>query len=109
MQGVKPAAFLPLLLRLSVLLLPPPAGAERELSPGSPAAAGAARVALHHLNFQAGSPGALRALGQVRKATLKVGGEAGGSGAAAEERGAVRGRSPGGQARSLKGRWEKYG
>ncbi|KAK2531038.1 ovocalyxin-32 [Columba livia] len=71
MQGVKPAAFLPLLLRLSALLLPPPAGAERELSPGSPAAAGAARVALHHLNFQAGSPGALRALGQVRKATLK--------------------------------------
>ncbi|XP_065701037.1 ovocalyxin-32 [Patagioenas fasciata] len=71
MQGVKPAAFLPLLLRLSALLLPPPAGADGELSPGSPAAAGAARVALHHLNFQAGSPGALRALGQVRKATLK--------------------------------------
>uniref|UniRef100_K7G0M5 Retinoic acid receptor responder 1 n=1 Tax=Pelodiscus sinensis TaxID=13735 RepID=K7G0M5_PELSI len=32
----------------------------------------AARVALHYLNYRQGSPSALRALGQVRKATLKA-------------------------------------
>ncbi|XP_074954698.1 ovocalyxin-32-like [Phalacrocorax aristotelis] len=72
MQGLSaapPAAF----LLLSALLLPAAAapGAERELNPSSRLAAAAARVALHYLNFQAASPGALRALGQVRKATLK--------------------------------------
>ncbi|KAM6389168.1 ovocalyxin-32-like [Pluvialis apricaria] len=74
MQGLSaapPAAFL-LLLRLSPLLLAAAApGAERELNPSSRLAAGAARVALHYLNFQAASPGSLQALGQVRKATLK--------------------------------------
>ncbi|KAM9274594.1 ovocalyxin-32-like [Cariama cristata] len=72
MQGLSaalPAAFL-LLLRLSALL-PPAAGAGRELNPSSRVAAGVARVALHYLNFQTASPGALQALGQVRKATLK--------------------------------------
>uniref|UniRef100_A0A8D0KUU6 Retinoic acid receptor responder 1 n=1 Tax=Strix occidentalis caurina TaxID=311401 RepID=A0A8D0KUU6_STROC len=77
MQGLSaapPAAFL--LLLLSALLSPAAAapGAERELNPSGRLAAGAARVALHYLNFQAGSPGALKELGQVRKATLKVGG-----------------------------------
>ncbi|KAM7106773.1 ovocalyxin-32-like [Ciconia boyciana] len=76
MQGLSaapPAAFLLLLLRLSALLLPAAAapGAERELSPSSRLAAGAARVALHYLNFQTASPVALQALGQVRKATVK--------------------------------------
>ncbi|KAM9007281.1 ovocalyxin-32-like [Ara ararauna] len=75
MQGLSaapPAAFL-LLLCFSALQLPAAAapGAERELSPSSRLAAGAARVALHYLNFQTASPGALQALGQVRKATLK--------------------------------------
>ncbi|CAM9338622.1 unnamed protein product [Bubo scandiacus] len=75
MQGLSaapPAAFL-LLLLLSVLLSPAAAapGAERELNPSGRLAAGAARAALHYLNFQAGSPGALKELGQVRKATLK--------------------------------------
>ncbi|KAM6063468.1 ovocalyxin-32-like isoform 1-T3 [Theristicus caerulescens] len=75
MQGLSaapPAAFL-LLLRLTALLLPAAAApaAERELNPSSRLAAGAARVALHYLNYQAASPGALRALGQVRKATVK--------------------------------------
>ncbi|XP_074690469.1 retinoic acid receptor responder protein 1 [Strix aluco] len=74
MQGLSaapPAAFL--LLLLSALLSPAAAapGAERELNPSGRLAAGAARVALHYLNFQAGSPGALKELGQVRKATLK--------------------------------------
>lgn len=72
LTAAPPAAFLLLLLRLSALLLP--AAAERELNPSSRLAAGAARVALHYLNFQAASPGALQALGQVRKATVKVGG-----------------------------------
>ncbi|XP_075572798.1 ovocalyxin-32 [Pelecanus crispus] len=72
MQGLT-AAFLLLLLRLNALLLPAVAApaAERELNPGGRLAAGAARVALHYLNFQTASPGTLRALGQVRKATLK--------------------------------------
>lgn len=76
MQGLRaapPAAFLLLLLRPLLLAAAAP-GAERELNPSSRLAAGAARVALHYLNFQAASPGALLALGQVRKATLKVGG-----------------------------------
>ncbi|XP_068262564.1 ovocalyxin-32-like [Nyctibius grandis] len=74
MQGLStapPAAFL---LLLSALPMPAASvlpGAERELSPGSRGAAGAARVALQYLNFQAASPGALRALGQLRKATVK--------------------------------------
>ncbi|KAM6127653.1 ovocalyxin-32-like [Phoenicopterus ruber ruber] len=70
LSAAPPAAFL---LRLSALLLPAAAapGAERELNPSSRLAAGAARVALHYLNFQAASPGALQALGQVRKATVK--------------------------------------
>lgn len=46
-------------------------GAGQELEPGSRSAAAAARVALQYRNFQAGSLGKLRALGQVRKATLK--------------------------------------
>ncbi|XP_010583302.1 PREDICTED: retinoic acid receptor responder protein 1 [Haliaeetus leucocephalus] len=77
MQGLSsapPAAFLLLLLRLSSLLLLPVAAvpvAERELNPSSRLAAGAARVALHYLNFQTASPGELQALGQVRKATVK--------------------------------------
>ncbi|XP_063193486.1 ovocalyxin-32-like [Chroicocephalus ridibundus] len=73
MQGLRaapPAAFLLLLLRPLLLAAAAP-GAERELNPSSRLVAGAARVALHYLNFQAASPGALLALGQVRKATLK--------------------------------------
>ncbi|XP_076197575.1 ovocalyxin-32-like [Aptenodytes patagonicus] len=75
MQGLSaapPAAFL-LVLLLSALLLPAAAAprAKRELNPSSRLAAGVARVALHYLNFQTASPGALRALGQIRKATLK--------------------------------------
>jgi len=74
LSAAPPAAFLLALFFLGA------AGAGRELQPGSRLAAGAARAALHYLNFQAGSPGALRALGQVRKATLKVQGGGGGSG-----------------------------
>ncbi|XP_042649837.1 ovocalyxin-32 [Tyto alba] len=73
MQGLSaapPAACLLLLLLLLSALLAA-AAAERELSPGSRLAAGAARAALHYLNSQAASPAALRGLGQVRKATLK--------------------------------------
>uniref|UniRef100_A0A8C3GMJ5 Retinoic acid receptor responder 1 n=1 Tax=Cairina moschata TaxID=8855 RepID=A0A8C3GMJ5_CAIMO len=81
MQGL--GASLPALLLLLLLLsaqLPPPAVAdqppwapavERALDPGSRLAVGAARVALHKYNFQAASPSGLRALGQVRKATMK--------------------------------------
>uniref|UniRef100_A0A8C4XJ06 Retinoic acid receptor responder 1 n=1 Tax=Falco tinnunculus TaxID=100819 RepID=A0A8C4XJ06_FALTI len=77
MQGLSaapPAAFLNLLLLpLGALLLPAAAapGAERELNPSSRLAAGTARLALHYLNSREASPGALQALGQVRKATLK--------------------------------------
>lgn len=80
MQGL--GASLPaLLLLLLSAQLPPPAVAdqppwapavERALDPGSRLAVGAARVALHKYNFQAASPSGLRALGQVRKATMKV-------------------------------------
>ncbi|XP_027586294.1 ovocalyxin-32-like [Pipra filicauda] len=67
-----PPAFLLLLL---LLLLPAPVpadpGAGWQLNPGSRRAAAAARVALQYRNFKAGSPGGLRALGQVRKATVK--------------------------------------
>ncbi|XP_068025565.1 ovocalyxin-32-like [Melanerpes formicivorus] len=80
MQGLSaapPAAFL-LLLPVLCLLSPlrpagaaAPASGERELDAGSRLAAGAARVALQYLNFQSGSPAALRALGQLRKATVK--------------------------------------
>lgn len=87
MQGLSsapPAAFLLLLLLRLSSLLPVAAVpvAERELNPSSRLAAGAARVALHYLNFQTASPGELQALGQVRKATVKVG-EAGGERAGA--------------------------
>ncbi|XP_071608909.1 ovocalyxin-32-like [Heliangelus exortis] len=74
LSAVPPAAaFFFLLLRLSALLLPAAAapGAERELNPGSRVAAGAARAALHYLNYRAASPAALQALGQLRKATVK--------------------------------------
>ncbi|KAJ7428955.1 hypothetical protein WISP_00381 [Willisornis vidua] len=47
-------------------------GTSRELPPGSRRAAAAARAALQYRNFQAGSPSELRALGQVRKATVKT-------------------------------------
>ncbi|XP_074767707.1 retinoic acid receptor responder protein 1 [Athene noctua] len=73
LSAAPPAAFLPLLLLLllSALRAAAAPGAERELSPSGRAAAAAARAALHSLSCQAGSPAALRALGQVRKATLK--------------------------------------
>ncbi|XP_027319708.1 retinoic acid receptor responder protein 1 [Anas platyrhynchos] len=80
MQGL--GASLPVLLLLLLLSaqLPPPAvadqllwapGVEQALDPSSRLAVGAARVALHKYNFQAASPSGLRALGQVRKATMK--------------------------------------
>lgn len=80
MQGL--GASLPVLLLLLLSAqLPPPAvadqllwapGVEQALDPSSRQAVGAARVALHKYNFQAASPSGLRALGQVRKATMKV-------------------------------------
>ncbi|KAM6326498.1 ovocalyxin-32-like [Podargus strigoides] len=73
LSAAPPAAFLLLLLLLSASLGPAAAGpgAERELNGSGRQAAAAARVALHYRNFQAASPGALQALGQVRKVTLK--------------------------------------
>ncbi|XP_054138280.1 ovocalyxin-32-like [Melozone crissalis] len=61
----------PALLLLLALALPRGSLAVQQLEPGSRSAAAAARVALQYRNFQAGSLGGLRALGQVRKATLK--------------------------------------
>uniref|UniRef100_A0A8C0G9J5 Retinoic acid receptor responder 1 n=1 Tax=Chelonoidis abingdonii TaxID=106734 RepID=A0A8C0G9J5_CHEAB len=74
-----PTARLSPLLLLLLLLLPLawgagpwPPRADRELQVSSRLAGQAARVALHYLNYRLGSPSALRALGQVRKATVKV-------------------------------------
>lgn len=108
MQGLGAALPVLLLLLLSAQL-PRPAvaeqppwapGVERALDPSSRLAVGAARVALHNYNFHAASPSGLRALGQVRKATVKVpapprgGGGGAGVAAAPEERGAGAGGAP---------------
>ncbi|XP_035422339.1 retinoic acid receptor responder protein 1 [Cygnus atratus] len=80
MQGLGDALPVLLLLLLLSAQLPRPAvaeqppwapGVERALDPSSRLAVGAARVALHNYNFHAASPSGLRALGQVRKATMK--------------------------------------
>lgn len=68
-------AFLLLLALLLARGSPAVPGTGQELQPGSRLAAAAARVALQYRNFQGGSPGGLRQLGHVRKATLKVSGE----------------------------------
>uniref|UniRef100_A0A8C8VJ00 Retinoic acid receptor responder 1 n=1 Tax=Pelusios castaneus TaxID=367368 RepID=A0A8C8VJ00_9SAUR len=72
-MGRRTARFGPLLL---LLLLPAAWGAgpsrPRELQVSARQAGQAARVALHYLNYRLGSPSALRALGQVRKARLKT-------------------------------------
>ncbi|XP_035190145.1 retinoic acid receptor responder protein 1 [Oxyura jamaicensis] len=79
MQGLGAALPVLVVLLLSAQL-PGPAvadhppwapGAERALDPSSRLAVGAARVALHNYNFHAASPSGLRALGQIRKATIK--------------------------------------
>ncbi|XP_074860192.1 retinoic acid receptor responder protein 1 [Carettochelys insculpta] len=57
---------------LLLLLLLPLAGAGGAGPVSQRLAGHAARVALHYLNYRQGSPSALRALGQVRKATLKT-------------------------------------
>ncbi|XP_015493132.1 ovocalyxin-32-like [Parus major] len=71
MPGLRasPPAFL--LLLAFVLPRGSPAPAVQQLEPSSRSAVAAARVALLYHNFQAGSVGGLRTLGQVRKATLK--------------------------------------
>ncbi|XP_064009005.1 retinoic acid receptor responder protein 1 [Pogoniulus pusillus] len=74
MQGLSAApsaAFLLLLLLLLSPLQPAAAAGSEELSVDSSLAVEAARVALHYLNFQSSSAAALRALGQLRKATVK--------------------------------------
>lgn len=77
MPGLRasPPAFLLLLVLVLPRGSPAAPGAGQELEPGGRSAVAAERVALQYRNFQAGSLGELRALGQVRKATLKVSGE----------------------------------
>ncbi|XP_050822110.1 retinoic acid receptor responder protein 1 [Gopherus flavomarginatus] len=76
MQRRSAARLGPLLLLLLLPLAwgagPSPPRADRELQVSSRLAGQAARVALHYLNYRLGSPSALRALGQVRKATVKT-------------------------------------
>ncbi|KAM7160002.1 retinoic acid receptor responder protein 1 [Macrochelys suwanniensis] len=76
MQRQSAARLGPLLLLLLLPLAcgkgPSPPRAAEELQVSNRLAGQAARVALHYLNYRLGSPSALRALGQVRKATLKT-------------------------------------
>ncbi|CAM5164264.1 retinoic acid receptor responder protein 1 [Chelonia mydas] len=76
MQRRSAARLGPLLLLLLLPLAwgegPSPPRADGELQVSNRLAGQAARVALHYLNYRLGSPSALRALGQVRKATLKT-------------------------------------
>ncbi|XP_030430346.1 retinoic acid receptor responder protein 1 [Gopherus evgoodei] len=76
MQRRSAARLGPLLLLLLLPVAwgagPEPPRAAGELQVSSRLAGQAARVALHYLNYRLGSPSALRALGQVRKATVKT-------------------------------------
>nr|XP_008163240.1 retinoic acid receptor responder protein 1 [Chrysemys picta bellii] len=76
MQRRSAARLGPLLLLLLLPLAwgegPEPPRADGELQVSNRLAGQAARVALHYLNYRMGSPSALRALGQVRKATVKT-------------------------------------